>query len=104
MKLIIDIPEEDYRTICKNKENAIIAHDTCRRIANGTPLPKGHGNLIDADKMIKELNERIQTFDEGRNEIRKQFGEPEENNQIPLWMWKGCCKTCGIIIEADKGE
>ena len=52
--------------------------------------------------MIKELNERIQTFDKGRNEILKQSDRPEENHQIPLWLWKGCCKTCGIIIAADK--
>lgn len=39
VKLIIEIPVSDYKAICANKEDAIIAHDTCRRIAqNGTPL------------------------------------------------------------------
>ena len=38
MRIIIDIPEEHYKQICENKEDAIIAHDTCRRIAHGTPL------------------------------------------------------------------
>lgn len=39
VKLIIEIPKSDYETICANKEDAIIAHDTCRRIAkNGIPL------------------------------------------------------------------
>ncbi len=39
MKLIIEIPKSDYEAICANKEDAIIAHDTCRRIANnGIPL------------------------------------------------------------------
>lgn len=99
MKLIIDIPKEKYDWIINR-----LTLDRNFRECKIIPLPKGHGDLIDADKMIKELNEHIQIYDEGRNEIYKQLGEPEENNQIPLWMWKGCCKTCGIIIEADKGE
>ena len=49
IELVIKIPEEHFKKICANKEDAIIAHDTCRRIANGMPLPKGHGRLIDAD-------------------------------------------------------
>ena len=105
MKLIIDIDEKDYNDICNSetasKYSVLYALDGIR---NGKPLPKGHGDLIDANKMIKELNERIRIFDEGRNEIRKQLDRPEENNQIPLWLWKGCCKTCGIVIEADKEE
>ena len=102
MKIIIDIPEEMYKAIEYGANGFSNYLHIATRI--GTPLPKRHGDLIDADKMIKELNERIQIYDEGRNEIYKQLGEPEENNQIPLWMWKGCCETCGIIIEADKGE
>lgn len=107
MKLIIDIPEdclEDLNNIELNYLNDEVVLDILCCVRNGIPLPKGHGDLIDADKMIKELNEHIQIFDERKNEILKQLGEPEENNQIPLWMWKGCCKTCGMIIEADKGE
>ena len=46
IELVIKIPEEHFKKICANKEDAIIAHDTCRRIANGTPLPKGHRRLM----------------------------------------------------------
>ena len=61
MQIVINIPEEDFRKILANKEDAIIAHDTCRRIAHGIPLPKGHGRLIDADKFRDNLkwNENI---------------------------------------------
>lgn len=52
MRVVIKVPEEHYKLICANKEDAIVAHDICRRIANGTPLPKGHGRLIDADTLI----------------------------------------------------
>jgi len=51
IELVIKIPEEHFKKICANKEDAIIAHDTCRRIANGIPLPKGHGRIIDEDQI-----------------------------------------------------
>lgn len=60
MKLIIDIDEQEYKDICENgyvydEDNEYIA----KVIANGTELPKGHGRLIDADKL---LDENIDTF------------------------------------------
>jgi len=57
MKIVIDIPEEDYKLICAKKEDAIVAYDVCRRIANGTPLPKGHGRLGDLDKLEKDMQD-----------------------------------------------
>ena len=52
MKLVIDIPEEDYER-CKKKFQRRI-HIISDAIANGTPLPKEHGRLIDADELLKE--------------------------------------------------
>ena len=50
IKLIIEIPKSDYNAICANKEDAIIAHDTCRRIANNsTPL----------SNVLTEIKEKI---------------------------------------------
>ena len=53
MKLIIEIPEEDYIRI---KETGVIGKvDVLKRaIRNGTILPKGHGRLIDADAVLVE--------------------------------------------------
>ncbi len=45
MKLVVEISEEHFKKICANKEDAIIAHDTCRRIANGTPLDAVLGEI-----------------------------------------------------------
>lgn len=46
MKVIIDIPEEEYNIIkVSNAPMAWAEH----LIANGTPLPRGYGKLIDAD-------------------------------------------------------
>ena len=52
MQIVIDIPEEEY-DIIKNSKMPMtwVEH----LIANGTPLPKEHGRLIDADALIKQL-------------------------------------------------
>ncbi len=49
MKLIIDIPEEYYNVIKAIPDNQCVV-DTLI-IKYGKPLPKGHGRLIDADKL-----------------------------------------------------
>ena len=52
MQIVIDIPEKYYKEI-KN------IHFSDRNyeqdlILNGTPLPKGHGRLIDADAVLED--------------------------------------------------
>lgn len=53
IELIIKMPEEDYEYI-KNSNDM-----NFNVIKNGTLLPKGHGRLIDADVVIKKMDERI---------------------------------------------
>lgn len=53
MKIVIDIPEEDYKRI-KRFTGATDYHITIalyEAVQNGTPLPKGHGDLIDRDSL-----------------------------------------------------
>ena len=53
MKIVIDIPIEHYNHIVF-ENNGI---DELREIIrNGTPLPKGHGRLIDADELSVALD------------------------------------------------
>ena len=56
MKLVIDIPEEEYRWIKKSDKTvfADVASKECmlHAIKNGTPLPKGHGDLITKEQAI----------------------------------------------------
>ena len=51
MKLIIDIPENIYNLIVNSGENRdfIYKSDLMRSILEGSPLPKNHGRLIDAE-------------------------------------------------------
>jgi hypothetical protein len=51
MQIVIDIPEEIKAVIDKNGTNEIVAETVWQAIKKGTPLPKGHGRLIDADKL-----------------------------------------------------
>jgi len=58
MQIVIDIPEEEYNWIIKSDKTvfADVASKECmlHAIKNGTPLPKGHGRLIDADALLKK--------------------------------------------------
>ena len=50
MKLMIDISENYYEILKYDVEHGN-DYKPIVLIANGTPLPKGHGRLIDADKL-----------------------------------------------------
>lgn len=57
MKLIIDIPKHIYD--CVIGKTVLLSHmdGMCKAIEEGTPLPKGHGRLIDADEIQFENTE-----------------------------------------------
>lgn len=56
MKIVIDIPEKTYEQLkFLNEQGFGTAIDEA--VANGTPLPKGHGRLIDADELKKVINQ-----------------------------------------------
>lgn len=74
MKLLIDIPEEKYEWVKKNNPNADI-NSIVGAVANGTPLPKGHGRVIDETKIT-----------------------------ACEWDGKQMTCNAPTIIEADKGE
>jgi hypothetical protein len=56
MQVVIDIDEDTYKDIKKGEVYSSIRdvpQESVLAIANGTPLPKGHGRLIDADRLTK---------------------------------------------------
>jgi len=86
MKLVIEIPEEDYNFVKKQVADGI-TNPLKMRIAKGTPLPKGHGRLIDADT-LEECKEVMNTImNESEYAVRM-----DEVRNVPT------------IIEADGGE
>ena len=56
IELVIKIPKQVYNYIRKYEHIANSdALDIKDAIINGTPLPKGHGDLIDRNEVIKSL-------------------------------------------------
>ena len=55
MKLVIDIPDYTYEELrdCKGVITIGEAIAITQAIKNGTPLPKGHGDLIDKSELMK---------------------------------------------------
>lgn len=64
MKVVIDIPTKTYERIRANGGHGIF--NLCfymednlsvsKAIYNGTPLPKGHGDLIDRRKVLADMS------------------------------------------------
>ncbi len=53
IELVIKISEEDYNDILNGETKASALNwSTFNSIRNGTPLPKGHGNLKDVDAIL----------------------------------------------------
>ena len=99
MQIVIDIPEGNYKTICETKDiwetepkNIIYA-----AIANGTPLPKGHGRLKDADKIANKVNVLKNNWDRNGNEY--ESGRYESYDYAV-----GTINDAPTIIEADTAE
>ena len=63
MQIVIDIPEVYYealretdRIVGGQRSGKTLMSVIYDAVAVGTPLPKGHGRLIDADAITKDLN------------------------------------------------
>ena len=82
MQIVIDIPKETYIHLC-NGGNIGASLLIENAIKNSTPLPKGHGRLIDADAL--DLEEEVSMADDWKtaHEIAN------------------CVKYAPTIIEAD---
>ena len=70
MKVVIDIPENDYNLAC-NYPDALIAC-YAHYIKTGVPLPKKHGRLIDEDNVIDAIHERLQILQTHKEFIKKR--------------------------------
>lgn len=82
MQLVIDISEEDYNFLTKQVADGI-TNPLKICIANGTPLPKGHGRLIDAGVFVLNVIKYS-------HQSTKTIGQALSDTPT--------------IIEADKGE
>ena len=93
MQIVINIDDEDYDDITLTGGNIInlgVLLDLREAVRNGTPLPKGHGRLIDADALEKKMCDR----------------EEELNDDKAIWESSAVSVALDMfastIIEADK--
>ena len=94
MRLVIDIPEEAYKTLLEEQRvpNGL---DLEYLVMHGTPIPKGHGRLIDADELKTLSYEVLVDTDNPNREdgLSSANGVVEEDIDL-----------APTIIEADKAE
>ena len=55
MQIVIEIHEKDYQSM----KNGHIPYSVLSTIINGTPLPKGHGRLIDYGYVMDAIDDWI---------------------------------------------
>jgi hypothetical protein len=82
IELVIKIPEEEYKII-KNHTGPMVWVE--HLIKKGTPLPKGHGRLIDADDI------RVIELEDSVHIIRHEKGD-----EVDVYI------SAPTIIEADR--
>jgi hypothetical protein len=113
IKLIIEIPKSDYNAICTNKESAIIAHDTCRRIAQGIPFDDIRAKIADIETyerdgywvmadVWKVLNDIDKAYTHNVNKMN--FAEGDKNKTCCADTGGKSCNTCKNSDDELSGE
>ena len=55
MQIVINIPDYIYENVINTGKFGYYRFNTINAIKNSTPLPKGHGRLIDADVVNEKM-------------------------------------------------
>ena len=66
MQIVIDIPDNSMDYIDNYEKGSLFDIVLINAIKNGTPLPKNHGRLIDADA-IEYTHEVARSLEDGHN-------------------------------------
>ena len=94
MKLIIDIPNYNLDGV---QNGSIACGQILKAVKNRTPLPKGHGRLIDADDLIQDIidDNQLCIFN---SESERIVHDEMVNFAVDRLTY------CSTVIEADKSE
>jgi hypothetical protein len=111
MKIVIDLDEDTYKDIKKGKVYSSVRdvpQESVLAIANGTPLPEEHGDLIDRTKLYDQTSaweaqalEQVNRYnpEDSRDEWRWWSAVLKERS-----AFKHDVADAPTIIEADRGE
>lgn len=98
MQLVIDISKDVYEEIMVHnrelRESGKSAYYLEGLIQNGTPLPEGHGRLIDEQNISDYVHSHIL-------EINTGYGDLNNHTNRILRMIESYIDTAPTIIEAD---
>lgn len=93
MKVVIEIAKEVRDYIIEHELQGIMAE----AIANGTPLPEGHGRLIDAGKLTDEILKYQDKCRPNKNEYEMALYQAYDYAIYEI-------EDATTIIEADKED
>lgn len=91
IELVIKIPEKIYKYVqLMGSVSMLDTQQVANAIFDGVPFPKGHGRIMDVDKILKKMEEREEKLKDDRS----------------MWETAGVKTALDIfgetIIEADK--
>lgn len=92
IELVIKIPKEVKNRLCFGVTYAKDIQTVCEALHNGTPLPKGHGELVDRN----DINER---YDSIYNDAINCSNQPSDKYLLDKLSM--CLDTALPIIAAD---
>ena len=100
MQIVIEIDEYTYKDIKNGKAYSSyrdVPQESILAIADGTPLPKGHGRLIDGDKLFSDMENGIYAglYEEGYEHYGHILNMDDCLDEV---------KAADTIIPADKEE
>ena len=95
MQIVIEMADDDYKKVQDGRAAVTVMR---KAIRNGTPLPKGHGRLIDADALKTAYG--IERATKYGNESKEQL----ENSYSTMMMYEiaDMLDFAPAIIEADE--
>ena len=96
MQLVVEISEDTFFDL-KKKQNRT---EVDNAVLNGTPLPKGHGRLIDADAL--EILYGLEYATKYGNETAEQ--QAHSYDTMMMYEIADMIDEAPTIIEADRSE
>ena len=99
MEIVIKIPESIIEhlkdgSFGARKEDRVTLIDA---VMNGTPLPKGHGRLIDADELHHKMGEWLKLSQKADESVMVTLDDIAISTMMEI-------EEAPTIIEADRGE
>ena len=103
MQIVIDIPDGCYKELDEARFPVQDAYRLVAWIEDGTPLPKGHGRLMDVDAFTKEMERRVKAATIWRGNATDEETQIRAEQAVLTFNEAALtAKNMPTIIKADK--